>query len=415
MSRCLRGRVLLLLLLLLHTAAGQAEVADDNQLQNDPRYSIDLELQQHIDNPDDRYNNNNGIQRNHHRSLPESNDVVIVTSSVNNNSNNNNQRANNNKCPAGFFRLRRFCYYLSAGLAQWREAYFQCKARNASLAKLDLRVKDRLLREYLMDERFRKLERWIGGSYNWRKEIWEWGVSGERMSNFTNFVKRSSAESSTTDDQKNYTYSCAVLDPAHEYKWDARRCFEPKYYICEVAAAKTGKKRKSDGEAPQNQRLRTPGKREYDKEEQKDEPAKAVGGKNKSNVKKSKSSVRKKSWLAHSGSSSGIEDNQIWIHGIKLGSRPPRGRDSKKIHSKKSSSKNRHGHHHHHHHRAKATDVQLELTKPAEFEAFTANVDRVGRRRFDENLQRLSGNEANDDANRLFGNDFVREEILLKI
>lgn len=61
-------------------------------------------------------------------------------------------------CPVGFFRLKRNCYYLSAGIAPWREAYFHCKDRNSTLAELDKNGKDRILRKYLMGEQFSK---WI--------------------------------------------------------------------------------------------------------------------------------------------------------------------------------------------------------------------------------------------------------------
>ena len=57
-------------------------------------------------------------------------------------------------CPVGFFRLKRFCYYLSAGTAPWREAYFHCKDRNATLAILDRNGKDKMLRKYLMGDQF---------------------------------------------------------------------------------------------------------------------------------------------------------------------------------------------------------------------------------------------------------------------
>lgn len=57
-------------------------------------------------------------------------------------------------CPVGFFRLKRFCYYLSAGTAQWRDANFHCKDRNATLAILDRNGKDKMLRKYLMGDQF---------------------------------------------------------------------------------------------------------------------------------------------------------------------------------------------------------------------------------------------------------------------
>jgi hypothetical protein len=60
------------------------------------------------------------------------------------------------ECPAGFFRLRRNCYYLSGGTAPWREAHFQCTARNSTLAVLNRYGKDKILRKYLMGDQFRK-------------------------------------------------------------------------------------------------------------------------------------------------------------------------------------------------------------------------------------------------------------------
>jgi len=73
-------------------------------------------------------------------------------------------------CPVGFFRLKRFCYYLSAGTAPWREAYFHCKDRNATLAILDRNGKDKMLRKYLMGDQFSKskliLPRMIVISFN---------------------------------------------------------------------------------------------------------------------------------------------------------------------------------------------------------------------------------------------------------
>ena len=59
-------------------------------------------------------------------------------------------------CPVGFFRLKRYCYYLSGGTAPWREAYFHCKDRNATLAILDRNGKDRMLRKYLSSDQFSK-------------------------------------------------------------------------------------------------------------------------------------------------------------------------------------------------------------------------------------------------------------------
>lgn len=175
-------------------------------------------------------------------------------------------------CPVGFFRLKRFCYYLSAGTAQWRDAYFHCKDRNATLAILDRNGKDRMLRRYLMGDQFSeyklfssrlvsclepfsalfrfvrhrtprlnphtstaKLERWIGGIYNWQQMAWEWGVTGEKMV-FQSFGSMEPGKS------EKYAWHCIIMDPALRYKWTARSCVERKHYICEVPAGRLGEK-----------------------------------------------------------------------------------------------------------------------------------------------------------------------------
>ncbi|CAG5097083.1 Similar to Perlucin (Haliotis laevigata) [Cotesia congregata] len=130
-------------------------------------------------------------------------------------------------CPIGFFRLKRNCYYLSAGMAPWREAHFHCKDRNSTLAILDKKGKNRILRKYLMGDQFTKLERWIGGIYNWQQMTWEWGVSGEKVV-FQNFHNLNQSNS------KAYAWHCIVLDPAIKYKWSPRSCVKKKHYICQL-------------------------------------------------------------------------------------------------------------------------------------------------------------------------------------
>ncbi|XP_020296203.1 uncharacterized protein LOC109861098 [Pseudomyrmex gracilis] len=201
-------------------------------------------------------------------------------------------------CPVGFFRLKRFCYYLSAGTAPWREAYFHCKDRNATLAILDRNGKDKILRKYLMGEQFTKLERWIGGIFNWQQMAWEWGVTGEKMV-FQSFGK------AETEKSEKYAWHCVIMDPAFKYKWSARSCVERKYYICEVPAGRIVRRRKkSDISAPQNQRLKPRKKGKKFSDDQK----KLDGRK--------KSQTWRRNWTDQRA-------NQQWAHGVKLGSRPP--------------------------------------------------------------------------------------------
>lgn len=78
-----------------------------------------------------------------------------------------------------------------------------------------------------------KLERWIGGIFNWNQKVWEWGVTGEKMV-FQSFGKMESG--------KKYAWHCLIMDPALKYKWNARICMERKHYICEVPAGRLGEK-----------------------------------------------------------------------------------------------------------------------------------------------------------------------------
>ncbi|XP_014467827.1 PREDICTED: uncharacterized protein LOC106740877 isoform X2 [Dinoponera quadriceps] len=202
-------------------------------------------------------------------------------------------------CPIGFFRLKRFCYYLSAGTAPWREAHFHCKDRNATLAILDRNGKDRMLRRYLMGEQFTKLERWIGGIFNWQQKAWEWGVTGEKMV-FQSFGKLEPGKS------EKFAWHCIIMDPTLKYKWSAKSCVERKHYICEVSAGRIARRRKkSDPFAPQNQRLKPRKKGKKYSEEQG-----RLDGR-----KKSRANWRR-NWMDQA-------ENHQWAHGVKPGSRPP--------------------------------------------------------------------------------------------
>ncbi|XP_029158678.1 uncharacterized protein LOC114930966 isoform X2 [Nylanderia fulva] len=202
-------------------------------------------------------------------------------------------------CPVGFFRLKRFCYYLSAGMAPWRDAYFHCKDRNATLAILDRNGKDRMLRKYLMGDQFTKLERWIGGIFNWQQMAWEWGVTGEKMV-FQSFGKMEPGKS------EKYAWHCIIMDPVLKYKWSARSCVDRKHYICEVPAGRLVRRRKkSDPFAPQNQRLKPKKKGKKYLEEQR-----KLEGRNKTRANRRRNLTEQR-------------ESEQWAHGVKLGSRPP--------------------------------------------------------------------------------------------
>ncbi|KAI4501593.1 hypothetical protein M0802_003470 [Mischocyttarus mexicanus] len=211
------------------------------------------------------------------------------------------QRIKRFACPIGFFRLKRFCYYLSAGTAPWREAYFHCKDRNATLAVLDRNGKDRMLRKYLMGDQFTKLERWIGGIYNWQQMAWEWGVTGEKI-DFQSFGKINPGKS------EQYAWHCIVLDPSLKYKWNAKSCVQRKHYICEVPAGRIARRRKKtvDPLAPEFQRLK---------------PRKQ--GKKYSGELQRQNNRRKKGRVNWTRDWTERNANQQWAHGVNPGSRPP--------------------------------------------------------------------------------------------
>ena len=70
-----------------------------------------------------------------------------------------------------------------------------------------------------------RLERWIGGIYNWETKKWVWGATGRRL-RYHAFSRRS-----PNDDP---TWHCIVMDPVLMYKWSTRSCVHRKHYICET-------------------------------------------------------------------------------------------------------------------------------------------------------------------------------------
>ncbi|XP_043275185.1 uncharacterized protein [Venturia canescens] len=203
-------------------------------------------------------------------------------------------------CPVGFFRLNRKCYYLSAGTATWQQAHFHCKDRNSTLAAPDKKGKDRKLRKYLMGDQFAKLERWIGGIYDWHGMTWNWGLSGEKIL-FHNFEKLEEG------DPKQYAWHCIVMDPRIEYKWRPTSCVKRKHYICEVPAGRIERRRRygyDSSSAPQNQRMKPRKGKKYTKNERK------IRRRNRA----------RNEWK---GDRDVQNRNEQWANGVKLGSRPP--------------------------------------------------------------------------------------------
>ncbi|XP_046753615.1 uncharacterized protein LOC124416516 [Diprion similis] len=154
-------------------------------------------------------------------------------------------------CPDGFVRMKRDCFYLSKGIANWQEAHFHCKDRKSTLATLTKRGMNRKLRKYLIQLRLRPFEQWIGAKYDRSKMKWTWGVSGEIIS-YNGFGKLKSVN------QKTEQWQCAAINPRRNYHWSPRDCIKEMPYICQTRARHIGRggKRKHGVGARRKQRMR---------------------------------------------------------------------------------------------------------------------------------------------------------------
>ncbi|KAB7500347.1 hypothetical protein Anas_06590 [Armadillidium nasatum] len=61
-------------------------------------------------------------------------------------------------CPKGFLRLGHSCYYFSADMMTWQEAYFDCLHREGTLTSIESPWEDLLLRTYLNKPQLARLE-----------------------------------------------------------------------------------------------------------------------------------------------------------------------------------------------------------------------------------------------------------------
>lgn len=127
-------------------------------------------------------------------------------------------------CPPGFFRIGNECYYISRDGLNFLDAHFECKVRNSKLAE-PLKFDDRSLRRYLLRSN-EKNYLWIGGTYNWLTNKWQWGYSGKEIGyqSFSQMVPGSSQDLSN---------HCAVLNPDLKFRWSAKLCTEKLNFICQ--------------------------------------------------------------------------------------------------------------------------------------------------------------------------------------
>nr|CAD7462085.1 unnamed protein product [Timema tahoe] len=80
---------------------------------------------------------------------------------------------------------------------------------------------------------FTRLERWIGGIYNWETKHWVWGATGEDL------VHQGFSRQNPNTDHK---WHCIMMDPTNYYRWNAKSCVHKKHYICETPLKKVRKK-----------------------------------------------------------------------------------------------------------------------------------------------------------------------------
>ncbi|XP_059473470.1 C-type lectin domain family 7 member A-like [Neocloeon triangulifer] len=132
-------------------------------------------------------------------------------------------------CPPDFVRLGNSCYLLSKQILAWQEAHHYCRDMGSHLASLETAWEDGNMRDYINRKELARLERWIGGRYNWETSKWIWGSSGKRMG-YQGFSRRNS-----NDDR---TWHCVFMDPTRQYRWAHKSCFQALHFICEAPLQK---------------------------------------------------------------------------------------------------------------------------------------------------------------------------------
>lgn len=137
-------------------------------------------------------------------------------------------------CPPKFQRIGYECYAISDQPANWLEAHFQCKDKNSKLAEPNAKS-DRKLRTFLQRMDHDKDEIWIGATFDWNVNTWQWSISGKNLTYdaFSRLDPKSS---------QNLEYHCAVFNPSLQYRWSARSCIDKHRYICQHKMPKVNAK-----------------------------------------------------------------------------------------------------------------------------------------------------------------------------
>ncbi|XP_018006861.1 collectin-12 [Hyalella azteca] len=127
-------------------------------------------------------------------------------------------------CPPDFLRLGNGCYYFSKEMATWTIAHFECRAKDSQLMAIETAWEDGLMRRHLSMHAMTRLNRWIGGIYDWSQEEWVWGGSGDVM-HYRGFLKEAT---------QSRRWQCAYMAPELYYRWQRTQCTHTMHYICEA-------------------------------------------------------------------------------------------------------------------------------------------------------------------------------------
>lgn len=127
-------------------------------------------------------------------------------------------------CPPKFSRIGNECYYMSPNKLNWLDAYFDCKDHNSKLAE-PMKYEDKHLRRYLQKIQHHE-DLWIGGTYNWKSNKWQWGHNGREMDyqSFSQMVPGSS---------RDLKFNCALLRADLKFRWSAEECTKKINFICQ--------------------------------------------------------------------------------------------------------------------------------------------------------------------------------------
>ncbi len=74
-----------------------------------------------------------------------------------------------------------------------------------------------------------RLERWIGGLYDWSGQQWLWGSTGQPMS-FQGFGEQGEG--------RQREWHCVFMDPEQGHRWNHKLCTRHLHYICELPLTK---------------------------------------------------------------------------------------------------------------------------------------------------------------------------------